>query len=100
MQINLDPPLQTLGFDSLMAVEMRTKLSVDLGIDIPLTKLAEEVTVTNVAIFVDEQLRATFSSIPVPQKNDDEQISQEILTQLNQLTDGEIDILLSSLLSN
>jgi len=46
---------------------------------------------------VDEQLRAL---IPVPPSNDDEQISEEILTQLSQLTDGEIDSLLSSLLSN
>jgi hypothetical protein len=80
-----------------MAVEMRTKLSVDLGVDIPLIKFAEEVTVASVAILVDEQLRAL---IPVPPSNDDEQISEEILTQLSQLTDGEIDSLLSSLLSN
>jgi len=96
-QINLDQSLRTLGFDSLMAVEMRTKLSVDLGVDIPLIKFAEEVTVASVAILVDEQLRAL---IPVPPSNDDEQISEEILTQLSQLTDGEIDSLLSSLLSN
>jgi acyl carrier protein len=99
-QINLDQPLKTLGFDSLMAVEMRTQLSVDLGVDIPLTMFAEEVTVTSVATFVNEQLMETLSPVSVTAKTNDEQISEQMLIELNQLTDAEIDTLLSSVLSN
>ncbi|MFM6437671.1 MAG: beta-ketoacyl reductase, partial [Microcystis panniformis] len=92
-QIHLDQPLKTIGFDSLMTVEMKTKLSVDLGVDIPLTKFVEDVTVTTLAIFVNEQLIEKVSISPDPVIN---QVDEELLAQLNQLTTQEIEVLLSS----
>jgi acyl carrier protein len=100
-QIKLEQPLKTMGFDSLMAVEMRTKLSVDLGVDIPITKFSEDVTVINLAVFVNEQLTEKIPISPVSVINsvDDNSISEELLAQLNQLTAQEIDALLNSVSS-
>lgn len=100
-QIHLEQPLKTMGFDSLMAVEMRTKLSVDLGVDIPITKFSEDVTVITLAVFVNEQLTEKISISPVSVINsvDEESISEELLAQLNQLTAQEIDALLNSVSS-
>jgi hypothetical protein len=72
-----------------------------LGVDIPITKFSEDVTVINLAVFVNEQLTEKIPISPVSVINsvDDNSISEELLAQLNQLTAQEIDALLNSVSS-
>ncbi len=61
----LDVPLLELGFDSLMAVELRTWLHNALGIDVPTMKIMRGPTVRQLAELVDEARRPRTVETPV-----------------------------------
>ena len=47
--IELDQPLTALGLDSLMAVELMTLLNVELGVELPVVKLLDDLGVDRLA---------------------------------------------------
>jgi 8-amino-7-oxononanoate synthase len=55
-------PLNTLGLDSLMAVEIRNWIRVGLGVDVPPMKFTEGLSIAGLATFVLEQLTEPLSS--------------------------------------
>ncbi len=46
-QLDRVQPLKNMGFDSLMAVELKSKIEADFGIDLPLEAFSEETTATS-----------------------------------------------------
>jgi amino acid adenylation domain-containing protein len=66
-EIDREQPLSHLGFDSLMAVELRTQLLADFEVDIPLQAILEDVNIVHLASQINAQLE-TSSSRPAIEK--------------------------------
>ncbi len=55
-QIDVQTPLNEMGLDSLMALELRNRILRDLEVDIPITSFIEGITITNLSNQLNEQL--------------------------------------------
>ena len=84
-----------------MAVELKNKIEGDLGINIPVTYFLEEATVMDLAKKLDHQF-GNGTQLPVKANLDDSvdaETAQKLLTNMDQLSEDEIDSLLNSLLT-
>jgi acyl carrier protein len=55
-RVDLDRPLPELGIDSLMAVELRTALRAEVGVEVPIVDMLEQLSVRGLAAAVLEQV--------------------------------------------
>ena len=65
-QVDVQQPLNYLGFDSLMAVELRNQLLTELEADIPLLTILEDATVASLVDRVQEKLQEKFLNAKSP----------------------------------
>jgi acyl carrier protein len=103
VQVSGTLSLNALGIDSLMAVELRNRIKDDLGVDISLTTLLQELTVQQLARQVSDKI-AEASSEQAQQPTDildssPEQTTSDLLQNLDQLSDSDIDALLGQMLA-
>ncbi|NES08282.1 MAG: acyl carrier protein, partial [Okeania sp. SIO2F4] len=77
-QIDVEQPLTTMGLDSLMAVELRNLVQRELGFDIPIEKIIEGISISQIVSLVIEQLLL-------------EQISYSDTSQTEETTDEEME---------
>ncbi|KAB8332382.1 type I polyketide synthase [Scytonema tolypothrichoides VB-61278] len=54
--LNIDEPLNQMGLDSLMVIELRNRLKADLAVDIPITKFLDGLSIVSLTKLVSEQL--------------------------------------------
>ncbi|MUG96552.1 SDR family NAD(P)-dependent oxidoreductase [Scytonema sp. UIC 10036] len=68
LSLNVDEPLNKMGLDSLMVVELRNRLRAELEVNIPITKFLDGVNVVGLTQFISEQLVEdnSTSNAPVP----------------------------------
>jgi 3-oxoacyl-[acyl-carrier-protein] synthase II len=55
-QLNVHKPLNNMGLDSLMALELRNWVQTNFGVDIPMVKIMEGLSVASITSYVSEQL--------------------------------------------
>ncbi|MGR9105456.1 MAG: type I polyketide synthase [Gammaproteobacteria bacterium] len=55
-QFDASTPLNLLGLDSLMAIDLRTTIRRDYGVDLPIAKLLEGLSVADLARLIDVEL--------------------------------------------
>ena len=108
-RLDVDQPLSNLGLDSLMAVELKNRISVDLGVNLPMVKFLQGPSVVQAATQILEQLTAELSTSPVSltpavgdrdekSKNGDDDADGKLLAKLDELSDDEVNSMLIDML--
>ncbi|MEL6442300.1 MAG: acyl carrier protein, partial [Cyanobacteria bacterium J06621_8] len=69
-QIDLQQPFNTMGIDSLTALELKNRLQIALKIDLPIIKFIEDIGIFDLAIQVNEQLISILDSQRVESENE------------------------------
>jgi acyl transferase domain-containing protein/NAD(P)-dependent dehydrogenase (short-subunit alcohol dehydrogenase family) len=65
-RVDVHRPLNTMGIDSLMAVELKNRVEADLGVMLPLIRLIQGPSVAELAALLVEQLGGGESGAPGP----------------------------------
>ncbi|OBK35451.1 hypothetical protein A5658_08640 [Mycobacterium sp. 1245111.1] len=107
-QLDVESPLQQLGVDSLIAVELRAQIERDLGIVVPVVRLLDGPSVTGLAGFLVDQLSSTTGQ-PAPAEtgnapavngpNGADPQWMDVLGRLPDISDDDVDALLRDVLA-
>ena len=112
--VKVNKPLNSLGFDSLLAVELKHRIEIDLGVSVPVTKFLHDTAITQLALFIMSQLAPPDSAVsamataasahhqPMPQTStviSSGAPPEQLLAQLDQFSNQELDFLLTDLLA-
>jgi acyl transferase domain-containing protein/NADPH:quinone reductase-like Zn-dependent oxidoreductase/acyl carrier protein len=102
--VRIDPQqsLRNLGLDSLIALEVRNRISADLGINVPLPKLMQSESISALAAYVAERLaeatgREASSAASEPIVGGQPDISPsgddaaDLLQRIDDMTDEEVE---------
>ena len=102
-KLDLQQPLSHLGLDSLMAVELRNRIALDLKVNISLVKFLQDFSVDQAVAQVFEQLGAETANATAPLTPADaplgeQQDAEHLLASLDQLSDEQVSSLLADML--
>jgi myxalamid-type polyketide synthase MxaB len=111
-EIEVQRPINTMGIDSLMALEMKNRIETELGVTLPIVKFLEGANTTEIASLLLQELESTQpreqqlvhdveidTADPKASTIDSAQAAQ-ILVDIDKLSDAEVDSLLASLNSS
>ena len=112
-KIDLLQPLNGLGLDSVMAVELKYRIENDLGVHVPVVKFLEGNSIASLASLVLDKMpsetaqasgliSSEVDALPIikrERQEDDHQSSDQLLANLDQLSVEQLDSLLSELLN-
>jgi NADPH:quinone reductase-like Zn-dependent oxidoreductase/acyl carrier protein len=101
--LDLQQNLTEMGMDSLMAVELKNRIELNLGLALPMVKILEGPSVAELARQVLDQLHTAPANEAVPEakpsRDDEQKEAERLLAQLDQLSEAEVDTLLTDLLA-
>jgi len=103
-RLDVHQPLSNLGLDSLMAVELKNRIALDLGVNVPMVKFLQGPSVEEAAAYLFEQLTQGVSDTPaalasaVAQRHGEQKngrVDEHLLANLDRLSDEEVNSLLT-----
>jgi len=89
--------LGELGLDSLMAIELKSRLETGLGCSLPTTVALDHPTIDGLVAYLAEVTLANGDAVP-PAADDTAPAERELLASVSDLTEGEVDVLLKEML--
>jgi acyl carrier protein len=100
-RVNVHQPIIELGFDSLMAIEMKSQIHSNLGIVVPLLAFLKNPSLAQVAAQVLDQLAAvSFSPAPTLRPVGTPEEAEQLIAKLDELSEKEVDALLKDMLAS
>jgi acyl carrier protein len=106
-QLDIQQPLTNLGLDSLMAVELKNRISADLGVNVPMVKFLQGFSVAQATAQLLHQLTAEAdrpsdlrpSALTQGRERDNEAVDEDLLSNLDELSDEQVNSMLTDLLT-
>lgn len=107
-RLDLHQPLSNLGLDSLMAVELKNRIALDLGVNVPMVKFLQGPSVEEAVAYLFEQLTQEVSDSAAPlvagvapfqEEHENGRLDEQLLANLDRLSDEEVDSLLADTLA-
>ena len=103
--LDIDQPLNTFGMDSLMAIELKNKVNIELGADLNLVRYMEEINIIKLSEELEEQLPNIFNKMNSAESDADnmnvmkteEDKARDLLENIDNLTEEELEQLLKEM---
>ncbi len=104
-RLDLQQSLSELGLDSLMAVELKNRIAVDLKVNVPVAKFLQGFSVAQAVTQVLDQLAGEVANPPTPpvqavEPPEEKQYAERLLAKLDQLSDEQVSLLLNDMLGD
>ncbi|HEY7415815.1 MAG TPA: beta-ketoacyl reductase, partial [Ktedonobacteraceae bacterium] len=104
-RLDTEQPLTALGLDSLMAIELKNRIERELQVRIPIVTFLQGPSITQFAGQVLEQIAAPPVAEPAlavvaADRGQEAADAQRLLSQLDRLSDTEVDTLLAQMLQD
>jgi acyl carrier protein len=111
-QLDIDQPLNDLGLDSLMAIELKNRIEMELRVRVPMATLLQGPTLAQLtAELLDQMVVPPLAGLEQERRGEPEEIhsnrmrsigreeAQRLLADLDHLSDTEVQSLLNDLLA-
>jgi acyl transferase domain-containing protein/acyl carrier protein len=103
-RLDLQQSLSDLGLDSLMAVELKNRIALDLKVNVPVVKFLQGFSVDQAVTQVLEQLAVGADDLAMPlapavAPPGEQQTAERLLANLDQLSDEQVNSLLVDMLA-
>jgi acyl carrier protein len=101
-QLDIQQPLTNLGLDSLMAVELKNRISADLGVNVPMVKFLQGFSVAQAATQLFEQLTVDAdkpSAIRPAAREQGSDVDEDLLASIGDLSEEQVNSMLTDMLT-